>query len=151
MLIHLHNRTENEGNYSVYGLDEMNWLRYWMDKMPKHKTKAYGMCIPNFRGHFKDISKERSAKLDEISTKSKLEILRKSEIKIDGLVCYTDLATKLNRSPQWVMNSFKVLKIRPLRTINRMKYFDGEVINILTDYLENSAPQGRPKGSYKVK
>ena len=151
MLIHLHSRTAIDGSFSVYGLDEMNWLRVWMDKYPKHRAKAYGIVTPNFRGHFKNLSEERCRKLDAVSTKSKLQILRKSEVKIEGLVNYEELATKMNRSTHWVMNSFKTLKIKPARTINRMKYFDGDVINILTDHLENTAPQGRPKGSYKVR
>lgn len=144
MLIHLHDRTKNEGNFAAYGLDEMNWLRYWMNKWPKHRSKAYGMVTPNFRGHFKDLPTERSKQLDEISTENKLKILRKSEIKVEGLVNYEELAIPLNRGTDWVMRALKQLNIKPARTIDRKKYFQKDVINILTDHLEEQEI-GRPR------
>jgi len=149
MLLHCSGRTNQSGNFDAFGLDEMNWIRYWMAKWPKHKTKAYGMVIPNFRGHFLDISAKRSRELDRVSTRSKLAILKKSSVKIEGLLSYPEMATKLDRSVQWVRNAIKNLNIKHSRVVDKARYFEPEVLNQLSEHLENTAPQGRPKGRYK--
>lgn len=146
-LIHLNNRSGTQGNFDVYGLDEMNWIRYWMTKWPKHKTKAYAKVIPNYRGHFLDISQARSKKLDFVSTTNKLKILRKSEVKIEGLLSYPELAQKVDRSVVWVRKAIKDLGIKHKRTIEKAKYFEPHVVNQLAELLDETAPIGRPRGS----
>lgn len=145
MLLHLSGRTNKSGNFDAYGLDEMNWIRFWMGKWPKHKTKAYGMVIPNFRGHFLDISPKRSLELDRVSTRSKLNILKKSSVKIEGLLSYTEMATKIERSPHWVKMAVKHLNIKHSRIVDKAKYFEPEVVNQLIEHLESIAPVGRPR------
>jgi len=145
LLIHCRNRTKMSGNFDAYGLDEMNWIRFWMGKWPKHRTKAYGMVIPNFRGHFLDISPKRSRELDRVSTRSKLAILKKSSIKIEGLLSYPEMATKLDRSVIWVRKAVANLKIKNSRTVDKAKYFEPEVLNQLAEHLDNITPPGRPK------
>lgn len=147
MLLHLRGRTDTHGNFDAYGLEEMNWIRYWMQKWPKHKPKAYSKVIPNFRGHFLDIAPDRSKKLDRVSTKSKLKILRKSAIKIEGLLSYQELATKVDRSVIWVRKAIANLGIKHKRTLGQVKYFEPEVADRLADLVEDTQPQGRPKGS----
>lgn len=144
-LIHLNNRSSKQGNFDVYGLDEMNWIRYWMTKWPKHKAKAYGKVIPNYRGHFLDISPARSKKLDLVSTKTKLNILRKSEIKIEGLLSYPEIAQKVDRSVVWVRKAIADLSIKHKRVVDRSKYFEPDVVNQLCELLDDTAPIGRPK------
>lgn len=144
MLIHLTGRNMSYGDFAVYDLMNMNWLRYWMKKSAI-KDYAWSRVYPNFRGHFLDLPTARSKILDDVSISNKLKILRKSEIKAEGLVTYEELATPLNRSINWVMIALKNLKIKPKRTIDRKKYFEKDVMNILAEHLENSAPQGRPR------
>jgi len=145
MLLHCSGRTSKQGNFDAYGMDEMNWLRYWMQKWPKHKNKAYSKVIPNFRGHFLDISKKRSKQLDRVSTKSKLAILKKASIKIEGLLSYPEMAQKMDRSVPWVRKAIANLGIKPKRTANKAKYFDPEALDQLSELLENTEPVGRPK------
>lgn len=145
-LIHLQNRSTKQGNFDAYGLDEINWIRYWMQKWPKHKTKAYGKVIPNYRGHFLDISPARSKRLDVVSIKNKLKILRKSEIKIEGLLSYPELAQKVDRSVVWVRKAVSDLGIKHKRTVDRAKFFEPHVVNQLAELLDDTAPIGRPKG-----
>lgn len=145
LLLHCHSRTIRSGSFSGYGLDEMNWIRFWMGKWPKHRTKAYNNVTPNFRGHFLDISPKRSEELDTVSTTSKLSILKKSAVKIEGLLSYPEMATKLNRSVGWTRTAVNNLKIKPSRVIDRAKYFDSDVLNQLSEHLDNTAPIGRPK------
>jgi len=145
LLLHLSARSDYSGNFDGYGLDEMNWLRYWMQKWPKHKAKAYKKVIPNFRGHFLDLSPARSKMLDRVSTKSKLKILRKSAIKIEGLLSYAELATKCDRSVIWVRKAVANLNIRHSRTLGQVKYFDPDVANRLADLIDDTETRGRPK------
>lgn len=145
ILLHCSGRSKNSGNYDAYGLDEMNWIRYWMAKWPKHKPKAYANVTPNFRGHFLDISPKRSAELDRVSTKAKLKILKKSAVKIDGLLSMPEMAQKLDRSVQWVRMGIKNLNIKHKASSDRAKYFEPQVLDQLTELLENTAPVGRPR------
>ena len=145
LLLHCMDRTKNSGSFAGYGLDEMNWIRYWMGKWPKHRTKAYNNVTPNFRGHFLDISKKRSNELDRVSTRSKLSILKKSSVKIDGLLSYPEMATKLDRSVHWVRMACTNLKIKHTRIVDKAKYFPPEAVAQLSEHLENIAPIGRPK------
>jgi len=144
MLIHLNGRTNKYGDFSVYDLMCMNWVRYWMKKSPI-KDYAWKRVYPNFRGHFLDISSERSKELDIVSTKNKLKILRKSEIKIEGLLSYPEMAQKLDRSVVWVRKAVKDLSIKHKRTVERAKYFEPHVLNQLSELLEDTAPIGRPR------
>lgn len=147
LLLHCMDRTNKSGNFSGYGLDEMNWIRFWMGKWPKHRTKAYSNVTPNFRGHFLDLSPARSKMLDRVSTRSKLKILKKSSVKIEGLLSYPELAQKLDRSVLWVRLACNNLKIKHSRIVDRAKYFDPQVLDQLSEHLENTAPIGRPKGT----
>lgn len=145
LLLHCSGRTNQSGNFDAYGLDEMNWIRFWMAKWPKHKPKAYANVTPNFRGHFLDISPKRSQQLDIVSTKNKLAILKKSSVKINGLLSMPEMAQKLGRSVQWVRNGIKNLNIKHKATSDRAKYFEPQTLDQLTELLENTAPIGRPK------
>lgn len=137
LLIHLRNRTANEGNFRTYSLYRMNLLKSCM-KRYKMKNYAFVRITPNFYGHFLDLDPERSRELDRISTKNKLNILRKSEIKIEGLLTYPELAIKLQRSIYWVRTAVSSLKMKPARTIGRAKYFSNDHLNILSNYLEGT-------------
>lgn len=147
LLLHCHSRTDKYGSFDAYGLDEMNWIRFWMQKWPKHKTKAYGKVIPNFRGHFLDIAPSRSRELDRVSTKNKIKILRKSAIKIEGLLSYSELAIKVEKSVIWVKKAVNALGVKPVKKLDNIAYFDPELSDRLADVIEDTAPVGRPKGS----
>jgi hypothetical protein len=142
MLLHLHDRTQLYGNFKAFDLEGMNWLRYWMHKSPI-KSYAWQHVFPNFQGHFKDLSSERSAELDKLSTKNKLNILRKSEIKIEGLMSYADMATKLFKSISYVRQTCNNLEIKPQRIVEKIKYFDQDALNRLAEALDISTESAR--------
>lgn len=143
MLIHCEGRTQSQGNFKVFDLLSMLWLKHWIDKLPL-KHYAYNRVYPNIWGHFQDLPPDRSKELDRVSTKNKIEILRKSEIKAEGLVTYSDIGTKLARSVSWCRTTINKLKIKPKRTIKGTKYFDQDAINRLAEYIDQT-PQGRPR------
>ena len=136
-LLHLRDRTETSGTFFGYSLVLMNWIRYWHDKLPKGiKYKCYKKTIPNFKGHFLDLEPRRSKQLDLISIKGKFDILKKAEIKIEGLMSYKDLADKLHRSIMWAKVAVNKLKIKEKRIIDRAKYFDETTLNRLADFID---------------
>ena len=135
LLIKCENRSPNYGNFNCYSLYRMNLLRSYMKKF-NLKNFAYAKVRPNFRGHFLDIEPDRSKQLDNLSTKSKFSILRKSEVKIEGLLTFPELAIKLMKSISWVRHSILTLKIKPNRIIKMVKYFDQNTLNLLSEHLD---------------
>jgi len=136
LLMHLSGRNDYYGNFQGYSLSRMMYLKYVMGKCVV-KPQVYSRVEANFVGHFLDLTPERSAALDNISTKGKLEVLRSSEIKADGLMGYGEMANKLGRSIDWLRRAIARLNVKPKRTIGRAKYFDEMALNRVADHLEH--------------
>lgn len=136
-LLHLFGRTNHQGNFKAYSLVNMNWIRYWADKLPKGiKYKCYDKVVPNFNGHFLDLPPARARQLDTLSTKGKLEVLNKASAKLDGLLNYKQLAEKVGRSVEWTRRAVSSLNIKHVHLYNHSKYFSGATINRLMDHLD---------------
>ena len=108
------------------------------------KSFAYGIVEPNFYGHFKDLPKDRMKQLDLVSTSGKIKELEKAEVRLEGLISYNDLSIRLARSTRWVKVALKDLKIRHVKVIDKRKYFDQGVVDILTDYIDLIAREANP-------
>jgi len=134
LFVHLKGRTSKTGNFYGYSLYRALLLRARMATM-KLKNFAYVTVQPNIYGHFLDLDPVRSKQLDKISIKSKLGILRRSEVKIEGLLTYSEMATKLLKSVSWTRHAVNALKIKPNRVIRQQKFFDPSTLNILADHL----------------
>lgn len=143
--LHLKGRTTKTGNFYGYSLYRTLLLKSRMSKL-KIKNYAYVTVWPNIWGHFQDLDPKRSKELDKVSTKNKLDILQKSEVKIDGLLTYSEISTKLLRSMTWVRKATNLLKLKPKRSIGRQKYFDPAVLNILLDHSNKT--NENPKNMY---
>lgn len=138
MLVHCQGRGDSHGTFKVYSLRLIGWLRYWYEKLPKgSKHKSFARVSPNFWGHFHDLPRDRSAALDRLSTKGKIEVLTETEIKAEGLVSYQDLARKLNRSVSWVRQACLNNKIKHKKVIKRVKYFGPSVLDRLVDLKDD--------------
>jgi len=138
MLIHIEKRNMNQGSYKVYSLSQMNWIRYWFDKLPKGaKHKAYGNVQPNAYGQFKNLSPDMEKALDKLSTYGKKQLLKTSEIKMKGLYSYTDLMKLTNRSQYWISKTLKNAKIKP-RTIDKKRYYDKYALDLLYQEIEDA-------------
>jgi len=135
LLLHLKNRSNYDGEFRTYSLYRMLLLKKYMKKYDL-KNYAYVKVHPNNIGHFLNLTPEREKELDIISTKEKINILKKAEVKIEGLMTYFELANKLFRSVQWVRLSIKQLEIKPTRVISRQKFFNEAVVNRLADLIE---------------
>ena len=143
----LNKRTNKSGNYAARSLYRLQMLKFRMAKT-NSKSYAYGSVHPNFRGHFLDLAPDRSKQLDKLTTRNKLEILRKSEVRIEGLLTTAELATKLFKSIAWVYKAVRDLKLKPNRRIGSVRYFD---VNALNQLVEHSEIVGDARGSYERK
>jgi len=138
LLLHLQGRSQKLGNFSGYSLSNMNWIRYWADKLPKGaKYKCYQRCDPNFYGHFKNLEPARSLSLDVISTKGKMEILNKQQITMEGLVTIYEISKKLGVSLPWIRAKLRELNIKNSKAINRIHYYDENIISMLNDHIRD--------------
>lgn len=146
-MLNLKDRTQKYGNYDGYSLYRMELLKSYMKRL-KLKNFAFTVVKPNFKGHFLDLDPVRSKQLDKLSTKSKLSILKESEVRIEGLLTYPELATKLFKSVSWARKAIANLRIKPARIIKKIKYFDNYALNLLAEHLdymsENPKKVGRP-------
>jgi hypothetical protein len=139
MLIHCENRTNKQGNFRVYSLSGMNWIRYWFDKLPKgSKHICYNKVDPNFRGHFLDLDYVRKTQLDKLSTFGKETFLGRAEIDLEGLVSYIDIAEKLNLSVKYTRDLVCNLKIPQKSVINKVKYFDKSAISHIIEFIQTT-------------
>lgn len=138
LLLHTEARTARQGNIKGYSLFRMLYLRERMKKLVV-PSFAYGLVQPNFYAHFLDLPKKRSRELDRISTAGKIGQLEAAEIKIDGLVSYRDISTKLARSVVWVRKKVAAMGIKEARTIKQRKYFEEGIIDVIADRMDDDA------------
>lgn len=128
MLIHIEQRDRIQGTFSVYDLPRMMWIRARAaDKRVVIKNKAYQMVQPNFRGHFLNLSDERTKELSEYSTRGKLDLVDLVSIKGEGLMTYQELAAKLDRNHIWVRQKIAKAGIQPSKKYKGKNYFGPDV------------------------
>jgi ABC-type dipeptide/oligopeptide/nickel transport system ATPase component len=149
LLIHIDKRTQEVAYFKAYSLSQMNWIRYWYDKLPKSaKHKCYSMVKPNFYGKVLNLSPKEEKQLDILSTYGKKELFKASEKKLKGYVTYSDIASKLNKPIRWVRAIITELKLKPKTLMGNIKMFDKSVIDILIDKQESKI-DGRQRNIIK--
>ncbi len=130
ILLNTHNKTSNYASFRAYSLYRMYLLKNRMQKL-NVPPQAYNLITPNFRGHFKDLSPERSKKLDKISSQAKQDILEEYNLIEDGLLSYKDMARELSKSVIWVKQKVSELRLKHEKTLRNTKYFNEEVLKTL--------------------
>lgn len=130
LLIHCYNRSMKWGDFSVYSLYRMYFLR---EKLKKYTVPSYAYTgtTPNYRGHFLDLAPSKSIELEKISIAGKKQIVNDNILSNRGLVSYKDIAKKLSRSVVWVKKKIQVHKFKVEYKHKRMNYFNKEVIEVL--------------------
>jgi len=138
ILFNCHDRGDWQGSIRGYGLEEMFYLKHYMKKevVP---FKAYSKVKPNFRGHFLDLPKKISDKLDEVSTNAKEEVLSTNILKNRGLLNYGELASRVGRSPFWIRRTLKELKIEPKLKHKLKNYYEASILEVLEAQKGNNS------------
>lgn len=145
--IHINNRGKNDSDFSVYSLKRMNYVRYWYHKLSvSSRVKAYSYVSPNYRGHFLNLDSETCKKLDILSTYGKKRLAKQSEITLSGLISYSDIAQKVNRSVIWVRKEIASQKIKEVKIIDRAKYFNVSVVDMLLSKIEEYSSKDKVGG-----
>jgi hypothetical protein len=130
MLLHCNKRTLSQGNYSGFSLYRMQYIKHKMQKLviPEY---AYTQVVPNFRGHFLDLSTERAKELDKISTAGKLNIVNQNVLESKNLVNIKEISKKIFRDHRWVRKKLRQFKLEPSLIHKKKKYYNSSVIDIL--------------------
>ena len=132
LLLHLRGRNNSQGNFSAYSLWRMMYVKHKMnDRKFVVKEAAFDRTDPNFRGHFLDLPPERSKKLSEVSTAGKIDFLIKGTAKLEGLLTYEEISRKVGRSTNWARQSINRLKIKPVRIVKKVRYYQDDVVELL--------------------
>lgn len=130
MLLHCRERAADYGRYDVYYLRDMFWLKFYFKRLAV-PPEAYQRIRPKFGGLFLDLPKERSNMLDKYSTRGKFDVLELAEINMDGYLTYAELGAKMGRSYVWIKQKLDDLKVKPIKTHKKVKYFDAAVVGLL--------------------
>lgn len=132
MLFHCGYRTQHYGRVTCYSLYSMLFiLKQMRDRKTVIEQHAYKKGRPSFIFRFRDLEPERKEALKALSMKGKRDILVKSEIALQGLLTYEDIARKLGRSKISVRLRANELKIKPSLEIKKTKYFNQDALLML--------------------
>jgi hypothetical protein len=91
---------------------------------------------PNFTIIFKDLSPERSAQLEILSSNLKDKIFEKAEIALQGYVSREDISNKIGMSQDWVRKHIKKYGIEHTRKIGQVTYYENKVIEQLRQKIK---------------
>jgi hypothetical protein len=127
MLIHCYNRTNTYGNYKVYSLWRMWYLKRAFAKVTV-PDDAFKMVNPNFFGHFKDLDSGDSSALETHSIKGKKDIIRQGMLNERGLVTINHIANRTGYSVETIRNFIRRKKLKGEKFGVKL-YFHKEVIN----------------------
>jgi hypothetical protein len=133
-LIHLKERKKGVGRTYWYELKSMYYII-------NNRTKevfpeaSYDKVYPNFRCEFKNLPPERATALDRLSTKAKKDKLEGSEIAIQGLLGYGDIAKLMLRSEAWVKKTIRTYHMKEERTFKKKKYYTQEILQKLNSKI----------------
>lgn len=142
LLLHLRNRTKGWGNYYGYNHYRMSLAKAKMKNLPI-KSYAFTIIKSNIRGHFLNLDPKTSAELERISTTGKMDILRRGETKLGGVVSYVDIAEKYGKNKRTVRNLMKKYKIKPFETIKGQNFYDRSSLGKLIEHFEHPKKTGK--------
>ena len=133
-LIHLKERRKGVGRSYWYELKSMYYI------INNRKTEvfpeaSYDRVFPNFRCDFKNLEPEKANALDRLSTNAKKSRLEGSEIAIQGLLGFSDIAKLMLRSEAWVKKTISSMKIKEERIFKKKKYYTQEILGKLNSRI----------------
>ena len=88
------------------------------------KAQAYSEVLPNFRGHFLDLTPSRSLELDKFTTRGKTEILEASLIRAEGLLTLEEMAARIGVHKYYLSRMMNKAGLKPTRIIKQVRYYN---------------------------
>jgi len=132
--IHCHsrNKTVTYGNFDVYDMEGVSWIRHWFTKLPAARRHVcYSMSNPLFQSHFKNLPTERAHQLELLSNYGKEKERIEAEVNMKGMLSIKDLMREVNRSDNWVRTKLIHYKIKPEEKLGTTNYYSKSVLKIL--------------------
>jgi len=131
-LIHCYSRTMTYGNYAVYSLWRMWYIKVKFSKVTV-PDDAFKFVTANFFGHFKDLDEKESQELEKHSISGKKDIIRKGMLQERGMLPIKTIAHKTGYSLNTIRRYIKRKKLKGEK-YGATLYFHKEIIeNILVD------------------
>ena len=129
LLIHCYNRGENYGEYKVYSLWRMWYLKTKFAKVTV-PDDAFRMTSPNFYGRFLDLDPVDSSALETHSIKGKQSIVRNSMLQERGMLTIKTIAQKTGYSVETIRRFIKRKKFKGEK-YGATLYFHREIIETI--------------------
>jgi hypothetical protein len=135
-LIHCYDRNNNYGNYKVYSLWRMWYIK---DKMKKVTvpSDAFRMVSPNFYGRFRDLDPEDSKILEDHSMEGKKNIIQKGMLASKGLITIREIGSKTGYSDASVRIFVNKRKLK-FEKHGSTNYFSKDVVEMILRAKENN-------------
>jgi hypothetical protein len=128
-LVHTYGRNNKQGNYSVYSLPRMWYLKKNMSKATIPDS-AFKKVAPNFRGHFLDLDTQDATTLENLSVKGKKNIVEKSALKEKGLMSIQEISEFTGYAVSSIRNFITARKFKGEKYGNTL-YFNKSLVNAL--------------------
>lgn len=142
LLIHCEDRTENQGNFRAFDLEQMYYIKHWAAKIIV-KPKCYDNGMPNFYGHFLDLPTDRSRDLDAVSVASKRQETKKTVFDVKGRLDIELLAKHFGMSTAWVGLKIKALgSVVDVVTVDRRKWYHKNIIKMIEGLAKEKSRDG---------
>lgn len=150
LLFNCHARKKYQGNFRAYSLDKMNHLRFKMrDRKFISENIAYSLVTPNFRGHFLDLTPEKSKELEGITLEGKTGILTDNILKSKGLVSKEFFMKRLGKTKQTVERYMREEGVKPEVIYKNKAYYHKELLEFLSEKVQYDTKKrgkaGRPR------
>lgn len=136
LLVHCEDRTENQGNFRAFDLEQMYYIKHHAAKIIV-KPKCYDFGMTNFHGHFLDLPPERSHDLDAVSIASKRRETKKTVYDVKGRVDIEQIKAHFGMSTRWVRMKLKELEgeeiMTDVVTFEKKKYYKKEILELIAE------------------
>jgi hypothetical protein len=132
IFIHCYARTMTYGNYKVYSLWRMWYVKAKFAKVTV-PDDAFRMVNPNFFGRFRDLDPEDAARLETHSIKGKKDIIRKGMLQERGMIDIKSIAQKVGYSIETIRRYIKKKRLKGEK-YGATLYFHKEIVeNIIRE------------------
>lgn len=136
MLLHVEGRTENQGNFRVFDLEQMYYIKHHAQKIIV-KPKCYDFGVPNFYGHFLNLPPDRSDELDRISIANKRKEVKKTVYDVKNRVTLEMIMAHFKKSHFWVRKKMKELDdIGDVKLFEKKKWYLKEILERIEELEE---------------
>lgn len=115
----------------VYDFIGAQYIIDYINKGMKPQQVYNKLVYPAFHFRFKDLSPKRSAQLDKLCSRKKLDMWLNKDIKSQGLLNIEELHLQIPRSKVWIKNKIKELKIETKMNYKKRNYYSQDIIKTL--------------------